>query len=297
MKNPEGTDQKKRGGLRYWFRHFDEKHRVSVRSRRENEEVWHFYISPLRATLAALGLLIVLFAVVVTAVVYTPVLDKLPGYPGRQARALLMENLDRLDSMEQDVRIMQRYANDVSLILAGEVPPVSVGRSVDTMTHDWALVPPSAADSLLRAQLEGPGRYALNVAGAEAGGEAVSRREFASPVRGRITETFDPLHGMYGVEVEPDGAQQVLAVLAGTVVVDQWTPSDGNVIAIQHADGYLSCYKHVGESLRRTGDRVQAGEALGYIGSESDPHAGEDFVFELWIDGAPADPQNYIIFQ
>ncbi len=297
MENPSEKDQTKKGGFRYWVQHFNEKHRVSVRSRREDHEVWHFYISPLRATLAALGLLIVLFAVVVTAVVYTPVLDTLPGYPGRQARKLLMENLERLDSLEQNVRIMQRYANDVSLILAGEVPPVAMRRSADTVAHERALVPPSAADSLLRAQIEGEGRYALNVQGAEYGGEAVSRRELAAPVRGRVSEPFDPLHGIYGVVVEPEGAQQVLAVMAGTVVMEQWTPADGNVIAIQHADGYLSCYKHVGESLRRTGDRVQAGEALGYIGGDDDPHAEEDFVFELWIEGMAVNPQNYIIFQ
>lgn len=297
MKNTEDTQQTKKGGFRYWFRHFNEKHRVSVRSRREDDEVWHFYISPLRATLAALGLLIVLFAIVVTAVVYTPVLDRLPGSPGRQARALLMQNLERLDSLAQDVRIMQRYADDVSLILAGEVPHVSVARTADTVAHDRSLVPPSEADSLLRAQLEGEGRYALNVQGAALEGEAVTRREFAVPVRGRVTASFDPLHGAYGVEVKPDGPQQVLAITAGTVVVEQWTPTDGNVIAIQHADGLVSCYKHVGESLRRTGDRVQAGEALGYIGGGNDPHAGEELVFELWIEGMPADPQNYIIFQ
>ena len=60
---------------------------------------------------------------------------------------------------------------------------------------------------------------------------------------------------------------------------------------------HFAAYKHVGESLRRTGDRVQAGEALGYIGGDDDPHAEEDFVFELWIEGMAVNPQNYIIFQ
>ena len=42
------------------------------------------YISPMRMVLAVLGVLLVMFAVVVTAVVYTPILDTLPGYPGKK---------------------------------------------------------------------------------------------------------------------------------------------------------------------------------------------------------------------
>ena len=94
------NDNKIRTGLGYLLRNFTKKHRVSVRDRELEQEVWYMYISPMRMVLAVLGVLLVMFAVVVTAVVYTPILDTLPGYPGKKAREILLANIERIDSLE-----------------------------------------------------------------------------------------------------------------------------------------------------------------------------------------------------
>ena len=182
------NDNKIRTGLGYLLRNFTKKHRVSVRDRELEREVWYMYISPMRMVLAVLGVLLVMFAVVVTGVVYTPVLDTLPGYPGKKAREILLANIERIDSLEYSLRIMQAYSDNVALIMEGKTPPADrPADRDDTPASEKTLVPPSAADSLLRAQLEGDGRFALVNATVTPSGTVVRRMEFIAPVKGEAS--------------------------------------------------------------------------------------------------------------
>ena len=91
-----------------------------------------------------------------------------------------------------------------------------------------------------------------------------------------------------------------MAAQAGTVVMSQWTPEDGNTIQIQHGDNYLSFYKHNSQLLKRVGDRVETGEVIGYVEPgvvDNATRPSGEFIFELWADGHPADPEKYVIFQ
>ena len=295
------NDNKIRTGLGYLLRNFTKKHRVSVRDRELEREVWYMYISPMRMVLAVLGVLLVMFAVVVTAVVYTPILDTLPGYPGKKAREILLANIERIDSLEYSLRIMQAYSDNVALIMEGKTPLADRPTDRDdTPASEKALVPPSAADPLLRAQLEGDGRFALVNATVTPSGAVVRRMEFIAPVKGEVISRFDPGRNMFGTGIVPDGAQQVVAAQAGTVVMSQWTPEDGNTIQIQHGDNYLSFYKHNSQLLKRVGDRVETGEVIGYVEPgvvDNATRPSGEFIFELWADGHPADPEKYVIFQ
>lgn len=288
-------------GFRYLMQNFSKKHRVSIRDRGLDSEVWYMYISPLRIVLAVVGMLIVMFAAVVTLVVYTPILDTLPGYPGKQARAILVENVAKLDSLQNELRVMQLYTNNVTLIMEGKTPAArSVREAVDTLSEDKKPISPSEADSLLRKQLEGDGRFALVDAVVTSSGAVVRRMEFVAPIKGEVIAKFDMKNGSYGAGVIPTGAQQVVAAQAGTVVMSQWTPEDGNTIQIQHGDNYISFYKHSAQLLKRVGDRVESGEVIGYVEPgviDSASRPSGDFVFELWADGVPVDPQRYVIFQ
>lgn len=294
------SGRKIRTGVWYLLSHFTRKQRVSIRERGNNDrEVWYIYISPMRITLTVLGVLIVMFAIVVTGVVYTPVLDALPGYPGRKAREMLTENIMRIDSLEYRMRIMQEYCNNVALIMEGGVPVLhDAAVRGDSLVRDREVVVPSRADSLLRAQIEGTGRFALVPSASLPAGSAVTRTEFVAPIEGVVVQRFEPLAGMPGMGIVPDRSQQVVATQAGTVVMSQWTPEDGNTIEIQHNNGYISFYKHNTQLLKKVGERVTAGEAIAYMErADSVAVLQSEFIFELWNNGMPVDPQQYVIFR
>lgn len=291
-------------GFGYVIRNFAKKHRISLLDRNQETEVWYMYISPLCITLAVVGVLLVMFAVVVTAVVYTPVLDSLPGYPGRQARAMLTENIYRLDSLERRLQVLQAYEGNIGAILDGRIalesvlaPAADSVRDADTFR---GVTVPSQAEMTLRSELEGTGRYALVDGVVTPSGAVVKRNEFFVPVKGEIISGFDPGAGRFGIGIVPAGPQEVVAARSGTVVMSQWTPEDGNTIQIQHGDNYISFYKHNAQLLKMVGDRVEAGEVIGYVEPgvvDNATRPDGEFIFELWEDGVPVDPRRYVVFR
>jgi len=122
--------------------------------------------------------------------------------------------------------------------------------------------------------------------------------ELLSPVSGVVTTHFNPKSNRFGVEVATAAGQQVAAVADGTVVFALWTPGEGYIIQIQHSNNLLSVYRHCAEPLKAVGSRVRAGEVISYT-AESATGGGNKglFQFELWYNGAPADPESYILFR
>jgi murein DD-endopeptidase MepM/ murein hydrolase activator NlpD len=48
--------------------------------------------------------------------------------------------------------------------------------------------------------------------------------------------------------------------------------------------------------LKRTGDRVKAGESIAIIGNSGEQTTGSHLHFELWHNGVPLNPEDYIAF-
>ena len=87
-----------------------------------------------------------------------------------------------------------------------------------------------------------------------------------------------------------------MATLDGTVIASDYTAETGNVIQIQHNQGFVSIYKHLGASLKKVGDKVQAGEAIAVVGNSGALTTGPHLHFELWYKGRAVDPEKYIVF-
>ena len=280
-----------------WWKRFSRKRRLSMLNATDNVEEWYTHISPAGLLAAFLAFALLLFILILSIVAYTPVLELLPGYRVEAARSRenLMQSVIRLDSMERMMNDMITYNNNIALIMEGKTPVVRNVGSLDSIKADKTLVMPSREDSLLRIQMEGEGPYGL--------GKSPSRKTLreamamTAPVEGIITEKFDTKLGQYGIRIAAAPGSQVSAVDNGTVVLSLWSPEEGYVVQVQHADNVLSIYKNLAQSMVSTGQRLRSGEVLGY---SNDPQAeGTDsklFGFELWSDGKPVDPEGYIVF-
>lgn len=283
----------------YFIRNLREKHRVSIRNLHTDREVWYMYISPLNLLAGFIALILVLFIIITTTVAYTPILDLIPGYPGNKSRTLLIENIVRLDSLEQEIRNMQIYSENISLIMAGKNPVTRNNVTVvDTSKKNNTIVASIVEDSILRSQMEAAGGiYSLNDPDA-ARRSLRNALDLFTPVKGVVTEQFSPIDKRYGVTLTISPDQQVMAVMDGTVVSSSWNPESGFSLMIQHIDNMLSVYRHNTRVLKKTGDRVSSGEIIGYAGGEA--HATNNtqniFEFELWQNGTPIDPERFIVF-
>lgn len=133
--------------------------------------------------------------------------------------------------------------------------------------------------------MEGDGEYSL-AASAAASRSGTTPDRLVPPVKGIVQGEFSPVSGRYGVEIATSDQSPVVAVRDGTVTLSVWTPGEGYLLQIQHADNLLSVYRGLSEARSNVGTRVKAGEIIGMAGP---------LVFELWYNGTAVNPLNYFV--
>jgi murein DD-endopeptidase MepM/ murein hydrolase activator NlpD len=134
---------------------------------------------------------------------------------------------------------------------------------------------------------------------------AVSSSDYAPrlptllPVEGFLTEDFDeeqwsPLRKHLGIDIAAKTGTVVRAAAEGTIVFANWTFDLGNLVIIDHGDGFLTFYGHNQRILKGVGGFVAKGEPIANVGS-SGASSGPHLHFEIWKNGVPVDPKQYIL--
>jgi len=124
----------------------------------------------------------------------------------------------------------------------------------------------------------------------------LSRIHFNPPLKGYISQEFDPSKKHYGTDITAPKNTPVKTVLGGHVVMADWTLKTGNVIGIQHSGDLISFYKHNSQLLKKVGTFVKPGETIAIIGNTGELSDGPHLHFELWHNGQPVNPTSYINF-
>lgn len=110
-------------------------------------------------------------------------------------------------------------------------------------------------------------------------------------------ERMDPFNGeeaMHkGVDFATDAGADVLAVAEGVVTWSGPREGYGNLIEINHGNGYTTRYAHNAQTLVTVGDTVQRGQAVAVVGSTG-RSTGPHVHFEVLRNGAQIDPMVYV---
>ena len=126
------------------------------------------------------------------------------------------------------------------------------------------------------------------------------------PVAGTITSQFghrvDPITGEVsshtGTDIACAEGTPILAAADGTVTVanglDSWGGSYGYYIQIDHGGGLETLYAHCSSICVTTGQQVQAGEVIGYVG-HTGRATGSHLHLETYVNGIRAD--SMLFFQ
>jgi septal ring factor EnvC (AmiA/AmiB activator) len=129
----------------------------------------------------------------------------------------------------------------------------------------------------------------------------VNKGRLIWPCAGSVTTKFGKVvHPKYntttknnGIDIVSGFGDNVLSVAPGKVVYAGRFMGYGNLILLDHLDGYYSLYGHLSEMLVTVGDEVTKGRIIGRIG-ESGSLSGPLLHFELRKDGKPVDPLVYL---
>jgi murein DD-endopeptidase MepM/ murein hydrolase activator NlpD len=111
-----------------------------------------------------------------------------------------------------------------------------------------------------------------------------------------ITNEFNASQNHYGIDIVAKQNEAIKCVLDGTVILSNWTLETGYTIAIQHQQNIVSVYKHNSALLKKEGEFVKAGDPIAIVGQTGELTTGPHLHFELWSDGNPVNPKDYINF-
>jgi murein DD-endopeptidase MepM/ murein hydrolase activator NlpD len=107
----------------------------------------------------------------------------------------------------------------------------------------------------------------------------------------------DPINGFgeyhTGIDFDAPVGSSITAVADGVVTFNGERPGYGNVIEIDHGNGYMTRYAHNSRNLALVGQRVHAGDVVAKVGSTgraTGPHCH----FEVWLHGRVVNPLTYV---
>jgi septal ring factor EnvC (AmiA/AmiB activator) len=95
-----------------------------------------------------------------------------------------------------------------------------------------------------------------------------------------------------GVLIAANAGTAVKAVADGTVVFADWMTGYGNILIIDHGNGYMSLYAHNDGLLRDAGDAVKRGDPVASVGT-SGGQTRPALYFELRRNGTPVNPGSW----
>ncbi len=115
---------------------------------------------------------------------------------------------------------------------------------------------------------------------------------------GNIISRFGPRSGRmhYGTDIKMAHGDTVRAVNSGYLTRSGWGTGFGNIMVIQHDNNIETYYAHLSKFLKRAGDWVNKGEAIGLAGSTGRAR-GTHLHFELRQDGTAFDSELVYDYQ
>lgn len=122
---------------------------------------------------------------------------------------------------------------------------------------------------------------------------------FIWPVQGRINSPFGwrSIFGSYsyhsGLDIKASTGQSIKAADGGTVEFAGWKGAYGNLVIINHGNGYKTYYGHNSSLTVSAGDKVYQGQVIakaGSTGRSTGPHCH----FEIRVNGTQVNPMSYL---
>ena len=275
-----------------------DKYRFSVINDHTFEEVWRIVLTRYYAFLLITFLLLFIIWGTSTLISFTNLREFIPGYPDVTMRRNILMSAIRLDSLDRELKLRDKYFENMNAIISGN-PPAEISMQQDT-TKNYKSIKfnTSPDDSVLRARVENEERYNLTLGPSTSQSvSGLASLHFFPPVKGIVSGKYDVRTKHFGTDIVTNPKALVSAVLDGTVIFTGWTMETGFVIEVQHPNNIISVYKHNASLLKETGDLVHAGDAISVVGDSGERYtSGPHLHFEIWYKGSSLDPEKHILF-
>lgn len=274
------------------FEKLKDQYRLIIYNDTTFQSVWSMKLSRLKVFTVTSLLSALIVILVILLIATTGLREYIPGYPKAEYRQMLVSNALKVDSLESELVKRDEFFRGIKAIVSGEVPEDKLTYSTEVKSNEIEFQKFNH-DSVFQDKLMAE-QLSLSIQNDESDSRGLSQMHFFVPVKGVVSNHFDSRADHFGVDLVSDPNAMISAVLQGTVIFSGWTLETGYVIYLQHSNNLISVYKHNAELLKVTGDVVNAGEAIAIIGNTGEFSSGPHLHFELWYEGNPLNPVEYI---
>ena len=240
-------------------------------------------------------------------IAFTPLRVYIPGYTDKKDFKLYKQTAARVDSLERIVAYNQQYIDNFMTMMAGDAPTLAE-------TEDNAESTPNThttlRDKKRMAEAEELETEADLILGrisednpSQGSTPGLSQAKISAlsiypPALGSVTRPFDASKNHYGIDITSVRNSVVTCIADGVVIASHYSATDGYVIIVQHPGNLISVYKHNATLLKQSGARVKAGDPIASIGSTGSNEGNTPHLhFELWYNGFPINPLDYLVVE
>jgi len=291
---------RKKKSNRKWYSKLRDKYRLVVMNNETFEERLSFRLSRLNVFLLTVSISIILITLTIFIIAFTPIREYIPGYLDVNIPGKLYRLEQRADSLEIALRSKDIYLQNFKNIIEGrEIIDTMRPERDASINYDSITIESSPEDSILRAEYDARTQYNLFFYESDdlyQGELNISEIVFFTPVEGIIINKFNLAEKHFGVDIASSEEAMIMSVMDGTVIFSDWTSETGHTMAIQHSGNFISIYKHNSMLLQGLGNFVKAGEPIAVSGDSGELTSGPHLHFELWHNGTPVDPEEYMSF-
>jgi murein DD-endopeptidase MepM/ murein hydrolase activator NlpD len=290
------------------FSNWKTRYRFSVKTEENHEEKFNFILTPQRIIVVTATAVVLLIALTAFIIGVTPLKYYIPGYTTLEEHRMYLQVSAQIDSISQLVQQNQQYLDnfynvlnerniedensvvmDKSRMASHELKErkddeMEAMREVDMQANDLLT-------NYLRTEEENSKLPVSHRAD-------ISNIMLAAPATGILIQGFDMAKNHYGIDIQNKKNTIITSVAEGIIIYTGFDPTNGNTMVIQHPGNIISIYKHNEVLLKSVGAKVNMGEAIAKMGSSGqDRMQNAHLHFELWYNGFPVNPLDYIVIK
>lgn len=276
------------------------KYRLVIKNDSTHQEKLTFRLSPRNVFVVVTTSAVFLIAITAMLIAFTPLRVYVPGYTTPDEYRAYKRLALYVDSVDLLVRQNQQFLDNFYNVINDRLEKEELQQENQKQkVNDETAFEKSKETEKLEQEAD---EIVKNYRGGPAGNETVplvKRADIAAffpkiPTTGRLVSDFSVADKHYGIDIQNKKNTPVSSIEKGMVVFAGFDPRNGNTIIIQHAGNIISKYQNLGNILKKVGDKVESEEVIAQMGHSGSAEKGIHLHLELWYNGFPVNPLDYL---
>lgn len=275
-------------------------HRLVISDESTHAHIFEMLLTPRRLFVVITVSAFVLIFLTIMLIAFTPLRVYVPGYTNPNEYRLYRKMAQRVDSLENALQQNQQYLDNFYNVLNGIVLVEESEESVEKMDARQKESSKNVEKALT--QIDNDAERIISEIVDRTTKSTIPLNQRATlrsitlspPSIGLISKTFSNQDKHYGIDIKNEKGTLITSVADGFVLFVGFTPKDGNLIIIQHAGDLISVYKSAETIVKKAGDKVSLGELIATMGNTGVESRSYHLHFELWFNGVPVNPIDYL---